>query len=63
MTGINNNRKAPQDTSLINITVRENVQYWADRFNVTEEKLRDIVNRVGPLSKVVEQQLRGRQAA
>jgi len=39
--------RGPADPSRINLTDPHEVQYWADKFNVSKERLSLVVRRVG----------------
>jgi methyl-accepting chemotaxis protein len=39
--------RGPADPSRINLTDPDEVQYWADKFNVSKERLSLVVRRVG----------------
>jgi hypothetical protein len=51
-------KRGPQDRSRINLNEDYEVRYWADRFGVSREQLREAVAKAGPMVKDVEQQLR-----
>lgn len=54
----------PDDTSQDHIRIRidqiRDVRYWAGRFGVTEQELRDAVVKVGTLVRDVKSELGGR---
>ena len=47
----------PQDASRINIHESYELEYWAKKFNVTPEQLREAVNKVGTSARAVEEEL------
>jgi hypothetical protein len=51
--------RGPQDRLRININERYEVQYWTEKFGVSEEQLRNAVNRVGVMAADVEKALKG----
>jgi hypothetical protein len=53
--------RGPQDRLRINVTEKYEVQYWTEKFGVSEERLRDAVNRVGVMAADVEKALKGKQ--
>lgn len=50
-------QKRPQDPTRINITERYDAEYWSDRFGISVEKLRDLVNKVGSRVAAVKEDL------
>ena len=50
-------KKNPQDGRRINVDEGYEVTYWTKKFHVSEQKLRDAVNRVGPAVKSVRREL------
>ena len=57
-------KRGPVDRSRINLDQDWEVRYWASKFGVTEDELRDAVKIVGSSAVLVEQTLssRSRQA-
>lgn len=55
-------KKGQQDRNRINLSEPYEVDYWKKIFGVSEEKLREAVERVGPLVDDVAQEL-ARKAA
>jgi Protein of unknown function (DUF3606) len=50
--------KGPQDRSRISILEPHEVQYWADKFNVSKERLSEAVRNVGHSAAAVEKELK-----
>jgi Protein of unknown function (DUF3606) len=50
--------KAPQDRSRISLLEPHEVQYWADKFNVSKERLSEAVKNVGHSAAAVEKELK-----
>jgi hypothetical protein len=50
--------KGPQDRSRINLLEPHEVQYWADKFNVSKERLSEAVKNVGHSAAAVERELK-----
>jgi hypothetical protein len=50
--------KIPQDRSHISLLEPEEVQYWADKFNVSKERLSEAVRKVGHSADAVEKELK-----
>lgn len=50
--------RGPQDRSRINLNEGYEVQYWTKKFGVSEEKLRQAVERAGSSADAVEKALR-----
>jgi Protein of unknown function (DUF3606) len=50
--------KGPQDRSRINLQEPHEVQYWADKFNVSKERLSEAVRSVGHSASAVERELK-----
>ena len=44
----NTTKKEPKDINRINVDETHELQYWAEQFNISEEKLRQALNQVGP---------------
>ena len=51
-------KKGPQDRTRININEKYEVDYWKNKFGVSEEELRAAVQRVGPSADAVEKDLK-----
>jgi len=51
-------KKRPQDSSRININERHELQYWADKFGVTQERVRQAVEKVGNSPEAVEREIK-----
>ena len=47
----------PIDQSQINLLEPDEVQYWADKFNVSKERLSEAVRKVGHSVEAVRQEL------
>ena len=39
--------RAPQDAKRVDVNEGDEVQYWTDRFSVSEDRLREAVKKVG----------------
>jgi len=50
--------KGPQDRSRISLLEPHEVQYWADKFNVSKERLSEAVRNVGHSADAVEIELK-----
>jgi hypothetical protein len=50
--------KGPQDRSRISLLEPHEVQYWADKFNVSKERLSEAVRNVGHSVTAVEKELK-----
>jgi hypothetical protein len=50
--------KGPQDRSRISLLEPDEVQYWADKFNVSKERLSEVVRKVGHSAAAVEKELK-----
>jgi hypothetical protein len=50
--------KGPADRSRINLLEPYEVQYWADRFGVSKERLSEAVHKVGHSAAAVERELK-----
>jgi hypothetical protein len=55
-------KKGRQDRSRINMNERYEVQYWKNKFGVSEDELRAAVDRVGSSVKDVERELKKKAA-
>jgi hypothetical protein len=49
----------PIDLSRINLLEPDEVQYWADKFNVSKERLSEAVRKVGHSVDAVRRELQG----
>jgi Protein of unknown function (DUF3606) len=47
-----------QDRSRISLLEPDEVQYWADKFNVSKERLSEVVRNVGHSAAAVEKELK-----
>ena len=52
------NNRGPQDRSRISLSEDYEVRYWTDALGVTEDRLREIVGRVGNSADAVREALR-----
>ena len=50
--------KGPADRSRINLMEPYEVQYWADKFDVSKERLSEAVRKVGHSVEAVSQELK-----
>jgi Protein of unknown function (DUF3606) len=50
-------KKGPADRSRINLSEPYEVQYWADKFGVSKERLSEAVRKVGHSADVVGKEL------
>ena len=50
--------KGPQDRNRISLLEPHEVQYWADKFNVSKERLSEAVRKVGHSADAVERELK-----
>lgn len=50
-------KKAPQDSSKINIHEDYEIAYWTNKFGCTPEQLKDAVNKVGTGVEAVKKHL------
>jgi len=53
----NLSNRGPQDRSRINLGEPYEVQYWADKFGVSKERLSEAVRKVGSSAHAVETEL------
>ncbi len=51
-------KKGPQDRSKISLLEPHEVQYWADKFDVSKERLSEAVRKVGHSADAVGQELK-----
>ena len=51
-------KRGPQDRSRINLREPYEVQYWADKFDVSKERLSEAVRKVGHSADAVAKELR-----
>jgi len=54
----NQTKKRPPDTSRINASEQHELQYWAEKFGVTPERVRQAVQKVGTSPQAVEREIR-----
>jgi hypothetical protein len=52
-------QKGPADRSRINLAEPYEVQYWADKFDVSKERLSEAVRKVGHSVDAVSRELKG----
>ena len=55
-------KRGPSDRSRINVNEDYELRYWTKKFGVSEDELRKAVNKVGPMAKAVEQELKEKAA-
>jgi hypothetical protein len=48
-----------QDDERINVQQDHELSYWSEKLGVSRDRLREVVAKVGPMRKAVEQHLRG----
>jgi hypothetical protein len=53
-------KQGPQDRSRINVQERYELDYWSDKFGVSEEELKRAVAKVGVMADDVERELKRR---
>ena len=53
-------KRAPQDSSRINIREDYEVRYWTEKFGCTKQQLEDAVKKVGTSAEAVETELKRR---
>ena len=51
-------KRGKQDRDRINIQEPHEVEYWTNRLGVSEEELRDAVERVGPMVEDVQREIK-----
>ena len=51
-------KRGPADRSRINLSEPYEVQYWADKFGVSKERLSEVVRKVGPSADAVGKELK-----
>ena len=51
-------KRGPQDRSRINVNEDYELRYWTGKFQVSEQELRDAVNRAGTSAAAVERLLK-----
>jgi hypothetical protein len=56
-------KTGPQDPSRINLAEPYEVQYWADKFGVSKERLSEAVRKVGHSADAVGQELQKNPSA
>jgi len=54
----NQTKKRPQDPNRINTTEQSELQYWAERFGVTTDRVRQAVQKVGTSPQAVEREIK-----
>jgi hypothetical protein len=52
------NKRGPQDASKVNVNEDYELRYWTNRFNISEERLREAVKEVGPSVSAIEEYLK-----
>jgi hypothetical protein len=58
LRGMDNKSKTrPQDSQRVNVNEDYELRDWAEKFGVTQERLKKAVAKVGPMAKDVEQEL------
>lgn len=50
--------KAVRTRTRIDITVENECRDWAERFGVSEQRLRDVVAKVGPMADDIDREVR-----
>jgi hypothetical protein len=50
-------KRGPQDRSRISLTEPYEVQYWADKFGVSKERLSETVRKMGHSADIVAKEL------
>ena len=50
-------RHMPYDLTHVNVNHYYDLQYWMNRFSVTEDKLREALKEVGPVTADIEEYL------
>ena len=58
----NPKQTAPQDAQRVNVNQEHELRYWSQKFGVSAEQLRKVVNRVGPMADDVERAISGSKA-
>jgi hypothetical protein len=53
-------KKGPADQSRINLSEPYEVQYWADKFGVSKERLSEAVRKVGHSADAVSRELKSK---
>jgi len=51
-------KRGKQDRDRINIQEPHEVEYWTNRLGVSEDELRDAVERVGPMVEDVQREIK-----
>jgi len=51
-------KKRPQDSSRINTNEQYELEYWAKKFGVTPERVRQAVEKVGNSAQAVEREIK-----
>lgn len=52
--------RGPQDRNRVNIREEWEVNYWAKKFGVSKEKLKDAVHKVGVMAKDVDKYVKSK---
>ncbi|WP_443971518.1 DUF3606 domain-containing protein [Sphingobium sp. CR28] len=55
----NRNDRGPRDATRVNLTEDYEVQYWTNRFGVSEDRLRSAVDKVGVSVDALAEELNG----
>lgn len=53
----NKSMRGPQDSSRINVNEDYELEYWTEKFNVSADRLKEVVGQVGVSAAAVEQHL------
>lgn len=51
-------KRGPQDRTRVNVNEAHEVRYWSEKWNVSEDELREAVKRVGVMAADVERALK-----
>lgn len=51
-------QQGPRDAKRVNVNEDYEVQYWTNRFSVSEQRLREAVNKIGTSVDAVAEELR-----
>ncbi|MBS0657616.1 MAG: DUF3606 domain-containing protein [Verrucomicrobia bacterium] len=54
----NPEKRGPADRTRVNVNEEHEVRYWTERFGVSEEQLREAVQKAGVMAEDVERVLR-----
>jgi hypothetical protein len=52
----------PQDAQRVNVNQEHELRYWSQKFGVSNDRLKEVVARVGPMAKDVERAISGSKA-